>query len=1698
MKKFIWHITSVLLLAGAFSGRAQSAYTWTGGSVASGNWSDGNNWGGSGPASPQGYLNFNGSSRLSNTNDFSAGAAGFQIYFKNTAGAFNLYGNGINCFDFSSVDPNIQNEGTTTQTINFPITNANTHVSGSTRILNINANASSAQGPLVFNGPISTPNDGNPRVINVSGASQITFNGVISDGGSGSAQGITQLGAGTNILAADNLFRGQITINAGAVQIGNGGASGSVSNASAIVNNSALIFNSTANSGYGNVISGSGKFIKQGSGMLTLSGVNTYTGGTTLSAGTLQLGAANVVGFGNITNLGATLDLNGQTLTNTVATIAANSVITNSSAAAATVSSALGLQGVNQLTNFTVGTAGNVTLNNVYGQQFGSTLTKTGAGTLTLGGSGVNSYSGNPIQVAVGNGKVLLSKTGTGTAADSVTVNSGAVLQMDPANTTTGWAAWAGQVNSGVVLQGGIFDLNGTTGNNDQMQYIQGTGGMLTNSSLTPSLLTLNERSSTAYTMAASIGGNVSLKFQNSASGNNTFIFSGNNSYNGTNTISIGTVAFSGNNTMSGYTVVSGGTLAVNSATALGSQTLILSSGSLDNTSGANVTLANNNAQSWTGNFTFAGTTNLNLGSGAVSVGASPTVTANTNTLTVGGVVSGGANTLTKAGTGTLLLTGNNTWGTATLNAGNLMFGEVASVATENLGKIVIGNNSGTIGSQMLFSNTAVNITGANNTTVGGSSTSTNNILWIQNSTWNGNAQRLELTAGVSNTCIIDGSIATNFVSLIGGNSATAFGSTLIVTNGGKLLINATGINELGRNTGANGNNIIITGAGSAWYGSSAGTATTGFSVGGTSGTTSNNVVRVNNGALWDHGGGTMRLNMGNFASGIILDGGILTNVYSLIIGNGAVSNFVTVLNGGKFYSSASSGDFREIGRGTSANNSLSISDAGSIWNGGGATWTIGGTVSGSANSIMTVANGGMFTNGSIAVGSQGSGHSLVVSNGTVYANTLSFNGGTLSLNGGTADALFADTLSGSSSLVVTGAAASASSVIVGWNGGTSSVGPTLAGNLALVKSGSGTITLANANSYSGGTTIKAGTLSISSAAQVSTNTVTIGDLATGADATLLVTGNVTITNNFNVAAGAGARILSGTSAVNTTTFAGNVTLNTNLTLSKSGGEGIFSGTFTGAGNITNSGSAYTYWTGASSPNWTGNLIITAGTVAQGGQLNSNTVVSIASGAALNNNNANVTIAGVNDIAVATGGSIAGGFSAPVLTLRGAGNYTYSGSYSGVGGLTVLLATNASQTLSGNNTYSGNTTITSGTLSLTGGGLITNSANITIASGARFDVSGTASTFSLLSGKKLTGSGGTIAGNANLNSGALVLNYTSGTPSLQITNGTLTFNNNSVTVTVSGAALTAGSYKIIANNSGGAVAGTLPANVTVNGSGTTSAASLQIIGGELYLVVGATTLSLTSSPNLTNGYLQTVTFTAVAQTNGVTAGNASGSMIFLTNSVAFITNTLAGGSANFSLSSLPRGTNLITAIYSGDVNYLPSTNSLNQLVTNHPPVATTMVVTRTAGLSLRIAFSDLATNWSDVDADAVNLSTFQLTTTNNVNLLTNSAWVVYTNSPNVNDQIRYSIIDSFGETNVGFVNIVINSSVTGTNSIISLTTGSTNMVNAFGIPGYSYILERATNMAPAIWVDVSTNMAATNGVIHAVDDFNDLDRKSVV
>ena len=103
-----------------------------------------------------------------------------------------------------------------------------------------------------------------------------------------------------------------------------------------------------------------------------------------------------------------------------------------------------------------------------------------------------------------------------------------------------------------------------------------------------------------------------------------------------------GALTLANANTYTGTTTLSAGQLNLNNASAIGTGTLVLAGGTIGNTSGQQsaLTLTTNNPQTWSGNFTFSGGSDLNLGMGAVTLNGSiqNTVTVNgSGTLTVGG-----------------------------------------------------------------------------------------------------------------------------------------------------------------------------------------------------------------------------------------------------------------------------------------------------------------------------------------------------------------------------------------------------------------------------------------------------------------------------------------------------------------------------------------------------------------------------------------------------------------------------------------------------------------------------------------------------------------------------------------------------------------------------------------------------------------------------------------------------------------------------------------------------------------------------------------------------------------------------------------------------------------------------------------------------------------------------------------------------
>src|SRR5262249_57294937 len=109
---------------------------------------------------------------------------------------------------------------------------------------------------------------------------------------------LTKTTAGNNTtvtLAGNNSYSGTTTIQEGTLQIGAGGATGSLGTG-AVANSGTLAFNRSDDITVANAISGTGALSKLGANLVTLTGANSYSGATTISAGSLGVGDGGTTG----------------------------------------------------------------------------------------------------------------------------------------------------------------------------------------------------------------------------------------------------------------------------------------------------------------------------------------------------------------------------------------------------------------------------------------------------------------------------------------------------------------------------------------------------------------------------------------------------------------------------------------------------------------------------------------------------------------------------------------------------------------------------------------------------------------------------------------------------------------------------------------------------------------------------------------------------------------------------------------------------------------------------------------------------------------------------------------------------------------------------------------------------------------------------------------------------------------------------------------------------------------------------------------------------------------------------------------------------------------------------------------------------------------------------------------------------------
>ena len=392
-------------------------------------------------------------------------------------------------------------------------------------------------------------------------------------------------------------------------------------------------------------------------------------------------------------------------------------------------------------------------------------LTKSGAGTLTL--SGTNTYSGGTtvdggtLNINYGGNGINNSAIGTG----PLTLNTGAQFGNSSGQSITLLTPitqnWTGD----------SFTFVGTNNLN------LGTGPVTLGSAL------------------------VQLNVETNVLEVDGLIGDGGHAY-GIEKLGGGTLTLSNANTFSGSMIVAAGTLNINNAGAVGSGTLTLeNSATIDNQSGAPITLATLNGGITMSSFTFLGTTNLDLGSATITVENGTIMNVSNNTLAVDGSLNGSSSGITKNGPGAFTIDGIGSGGSVsyTINGGTVNADRNSGYASFGVQQVITVNSNGAL----VVLNPTGNQFDQNALTLNGGLVELN-----------GDSETLGTSIMNSGTLSDNGSSATvNFVVTGTGGATLTLGAgndVINVTNGSTFTIN-------GNVTGTATNAVLVkTGAGEA------------------------------------------------------------------------------------------------------------------------------------------------------------------------------------------------------------------------------------------------------------------------------------------------------------------------------------------------------------------------------------------------------------------------------------------------------------------------------------------------------------------------------------------------------------------------------------------------------------------------------------------------------------------------------------------------------------------------------------------------------------------------------------------------------------------------------------------------------------------------------------------------------------------
>ncbi|WP_436123596.1 autotransporter-associated beta strand repeat-containing protein [Aminobacter sp. LjRoot7] len=1165
-----------------------------------------------------------------------------------------------------------------------------------------------------------------------------TDNGVTATIGSAIADGdmteLDKLGLGTLILTGENTYTGKTTISSGILQLGDGGTSGSV--AGDIVNNSVLTFNRSDDalviSGY---IGGTGRVEQNGTGTTTLTGANYYTGGTTINAGTLQIANGGSI-KGDVLNNSKLVfnntEANGEfagdiTGTGTL-TLTGNSVVLMSGdishSGGTTIDSGSVLQIGKSETSGTL--SGNVSNSGTLafdrsddssfdGDMSGSgDFKKYGAGKLTLSGDSsgydgiVYSLAGTlriENSLAAGTGYIMMFGGALDYGADVDLAN---IMTLQQDNTVLSVASGTA-TQSGVILAGGgvprAMEKTGSgtlvvkgmqhgiettvsagtlkAGNTDAFDM---NGAMTVKADATLDLDGYDQRigslagaGSVMLGVARPLWGSPQEVTLTTGGNDTSTIFSGSISGAGNlSKVGSGVFTLSGINSYTGKTWLDGGTLKAGAVNSFSSASAV------EVASGTELDLDG-----------FDQVIGSLAGAGKVSLGAGTLTTGGNNDWTEFSGIINGSGGLTKKGTGTFTLSGSNTYTGATrIDAGTLKAGAANTIAAASAVSVAFGATFDLDG----HSQTIASLAGAGNVKLGaGTLTSGNSDDTEFSGVMSGTGGLAKQGSGKQtmsgdNTYTGTTSVTAGELQVNGklGNTAVTVDSDATLSGSGTIAGSVT-VSDGGHIAPGAGKGTLTVGSLSLSNG-----ANLDFELGAQS-----DRIDVDGDLVLD---GKLNVSGGNdFGAGVyrlINYGGSLTD-NGLVIGTvpGAfqasdltiqtqVAKQINLINTGgtalAFWDGSASGNL----------NNGTVDGGSGTWSAAGGNWT---RQDGAFNAPMAPQPG------------------YAIFQGTAGTVTVDGSQGAISVTG----MQFATT-----GYVIKGDAIglhdAATTIRVG-DGTVSSAGTTatieseLTGSGGLVKDDYGTLVLSGANSYTGGTTIKGGTLSISADTNLGaasggltfiggilTNTAAMttardielrlagGTFDTQADLTasgtisgqgkLTKTGSETLTLTGTNSYAGGTKISAGTLQIGSGGTAGSIVGNVenNAVLAFNRSDLLtFAGAVSGSGSVKQIGLGKTVLTGTNT--YTGGTTISAGTLA-------GSATSFGSGAILND--------AAFIIDQATDASFAN-------AINGTGSFTKSGA--------------GALTLTGTSLLSGDTSVSAGKLSVNGS--LAKSA-VTVASGA--------------------------------------------------------------------------------------------------------------------------------------------------------------------------------------------------------------------------------------------------------------------------------------------------------------------------------------------------------------------------------------------